>query len=785
MKKQILIIIFFVGIFFGLAGKAEAATYYVDKDSKGGTCNDTNAGTISSPWCTIYKANITLVAGDTVYIRGGTYIIGADADNADRPLVTQGIHPYHSGSAGNPITYTTYNSEAVTFNAQFANLPFTAPTAIIITGKNYIKVLGTATAPMTFDGLYQYLVIGTGNGVCTYDNVASSHNEIAYCDFGYSYLTNHDWSVWQANHSYTEGDIVYPTNSTGNYQVATSSGTSGSTEPIWNNYGFNLGSIPDGTMTWVNALGLSWRSSTIDCSSTYNWVHNCTFHDFGSYEAANAGEPGGYDGAVLFEIGNDSVLDPANYNVIENNTFFHGGHHTIGIESKYNIVRNNIIHNEQWKYELKDGVWHSHRQIVMAADFLNNDMYNVLEGNSISHGGQPMTQQNPGEAIDLIQSSDIIRYNSFYAQPGLVISFNNKPVGAESYNHLYNNTFFASGYGCTYPGISNFPARDYHDRRAIIMSSGDHNSDTWPRRQGNVFKNNLFWKNYGYTSSDPDQDTMIVNTNMHTDPITHLDQSNYIWTGCTQGSADCPQTSIWGDTVIANNLNWAGVAVNPKFTSEGDYSNPVVNNSNIEWYWGSLTPTGQDITTVRTQPTLTLQATSPAIDYGTNLTTATNSGNNSTSLAVADAYYFQPGWGNGAGGGAVVNADTIAIGDINNVVQISAINYDTKTITLASAKTWSNNDPIWLYKDSSGKVVLSGSAPDAGAHEYGATPACTTPGDFDCNTKFEATDIQTMINIILGIEKDSAKISQADINNTKTVDAQDLQILINKVLGIN
>ena len=51
-----------------------AANYYVDTASLGGACSDVASGTaLSSPWCTIQKAANTAVAGDTVYVRGGTY----------------------------------------------------------------------------------------------------------------------------------------------------------------------------------------------------------------------------------------------------------------------------------------------------------------------------------------------------------------------------------------------------------------------------------------------------------------------------------------------------------------------------------------------------------------------------------------------------------------------------------------------------------------------------------------------------------------------------------------
>lgn len=47
--------------------------YYVDANSIGGSCSDTNPGTITRPWCSISKANSTLQPGDTAYIRAGTY----------------------------------------------------------------------------------------------------------------------------------------------------------------------------------------------------------------------------------------------------------------------------------------------------------------------------------------------------------------------------------------------------------------------------------------------------------------------------------------------------------------------------------------------------------------------------------------------------------------------------------------------------------------------------------------------------------------------------------------
>lgn len=74
-----------------------AATYYVSESG-----DNLNPGTLNQPWKTIQKAASTMVAGDTCYIRAGTY----------RETVT----PANSGTAGNPITYKAYAGETVVIN---------------------------------------------------------------------------------------------------------------------------------------------------------------------------------------------------------------------------------------------------------------------------------------------------------------------------------------------------------------------------------------------------------------------------------------------------------------------------------------------------------------------------------------------------------------------------------------------------------------------------------------------------------------------------------------------
>ena len=113
-----------------------------------------------------------------------------------------------------------------------------------------------------------------------------------------------------------------------------------------------------------------------------------------------------------------------------------------------------------------------------------------------------------------------------------------------------------------------------------------------------------------------------------------------------------------------------------------------------------------------------LQAGSPAIGAGVALTTV-SSGCGTSSLVVGDARFFQPGWGPSD---KPAQADWIRVGT-STTVQISSINYSTNTLTLANSISCSAGDPVHLYKDSSGNVVLTGANPNVGAGANRANPA--------------------------------------------------------------
>ncbi len=94
-----ILVLLLVGLLLAASRLASAAEYCVDP--KG---DDANAGTESQPWKTIQKAADTLVAGDTVYIKAGTY--------------HERVIPKNSGSPGKCITYAAFPGHEVTVDGQ-------------------------------------------------------------------------------------------------------------------------------------------------------------------------------------------------------------------------------------------------------------------------------------------------------------------------------------------------------------------------------------------------------------------------------------------------------------------------------------------------------------------------------------------------------------------------------------------------------------------------------------------------------------------------------------------
>ncbi len=170
---------------------------------------------------------------------------------------------------------------------------------------------------------------------------------------------------------------------------------------------------------------------------------------------------------------------------------------------------------------------------------------------------------------------------------------------------------------------------------------------------------------------------------------------------------------------------------------------------------------------------LALQSGSPAIDKGGYLTkVAAGDSGSGTTLLVEDANLFQDGW-NGIG------KDWIAVGSTANTVQIASINYAANTIYLSSSISRTPGAPVYLAKDSSGRQLLYGTAPDIGAIEYNnGSPSSPPPtvtyvaGDFNKDGYVNSLDFSAMSGAW------NTSNTLYDLNKDGTVNTLDYSIMV-------
>ncbi len=103
---------FIISLTLYVAG-AHAATYYIDNKV---ACSDTGPGSIAQPWCTINKALITLQAGDTGYVKPGTYNLSTGPGVitiSDDSGTYQVVKTTHSGTSSAPIKLIAQSNNIV------------------------------------------------------------------------------------------------------------------------------------------------------------------------------------------------------------------------------------------------------------------------------------------------------------------------------------------------------------------------------------------------------------------------------------------------------------------------------------------------------------------------------------------------------------------------------------------------------------------------------------------------------------------------------------------------
>ena len=439
--------------------------------------DDFNGASETQAWKSITKANQTLVAGDTVFIKTGTY--------------TTYIAPKNSGTPLQPIVYTNFDTGTVTIRD--------AVFGINLDGKSYIVVRGIA-----FRNLDRFLYVRN----------RSCHNTFAYCTFDSARMT-------------------------------------------------------DGKTA-------TWAGSVVSGNSQHNWIHHCRFSNYGYFTDD--------DVSCIIDIGSEEgKTDSTCCNLIENSTFFHAGHHVMGVYGKYNVIRNNYFHNEPWSM----GTAASDRGVVLYGDrnlsfsgYSENGGRTLFEGNRVGYSADP-SDNNGASGMAMNSSDNIVRFNCYFhnISAGLSMSLTASYLQDILRNKVYNNSFFDNGH-------NPYDSMDH-------MSSGI---------------------GFGiYSGTLVIKDNELKNNILYRHKLTFGEYN--INTANRKGIIDLQ--------VFAN--NWDG-------DSRGD---PLFVNATA----GPGDPMNTAL------PDLHLKPGSPCIDSGTYLTAIISPGGTGNSFRVKDAGYFMDGWG--------------------------------------------------------------------------------------------------------------------------------------------
>jgi hypothetical protein len=561
--------------------------------------------------------------------------------------------------------------------------------------------------------------------------------------------------------------------------------------------------------SWIKVTGITFKNFQLNAvamnnGASYNEISHCSFYTESGFEPGDRVIViGGYtapwsvhnwfhhnyvsrkhsatspcnEAVDLVRLGNAQVspLSADNNNTFEYNYLEYGGHATLVTYSKYNVVRNNIAHNEPWIAG------------CTSYDGSIGDLTGAIRGSrsptslTLGIGTQTlMISAGLGSTWASSQPVSIIYAAAWSkAESGHISSYN-----ATTGELVVNVSKVASGATGTYsewivsqrnmPSYANKSYTGLYGHRVFCIGDQDLANPNFNLIEGNrlgfagVNPNNL-----GANNLDLESPRNIVRYNFAygafangiafksavgdagNPPLTG-GVMNYVYSNTSYGNGKGYDPSIYSGT----NSAWSGQGVGQYASyGTGNTRNVVKNNlvygngsgdiCKVSWGKPACTPdpmdivinnlTGRDPSFVNPDladptsqdlfssvhgyastalPDLRLNAGSAAIDGAGYLTQARGSGSNVTTLSVDDAGYFQDAtWGSSL---SSVRADWIAIDRVDNTVQILSINRSTNTITLSRPMTWNDRAGIWLYRKSDGALVLVGAGPDFGASEFGA-----------------------------------------------------------------
>lgn len=353
------------------------------------------------------------------------------------------------------------------------------------------------------------------------------------------------------------------------------------------------------------------------------------------------------------------------------------------------LVQGNVIENSSYltfdiiskHHQYGDGLCHhiilDHNTVLSS----KSDNYNNNNGYKIDGGDYIVIQNNKGYNIDFCASGsepwgDVYKlYENdpykYHLWRNNIWDTRNYPTGANYGAFLGSDRFVASGAGSygwqrNLYFVHNFLAAKNSSMPVMLLSVG------WNVK----IKNNVIWH-------DGNGASLVAR----------------YYSAWNSFSSDF-RTSGWE---WAKNLYYTTALPLWEYVDGSGYWSGTPGAALAGWK-ASVEPTAQWGLPSFNVNTYFLTSSSVGYQDSSVLTTATNSGVNSTTLIVADAGYFCDGFG-------LIAGDTIYVNGVE--ASITSVNYDTNTLTLESPISWTNGAGIkYLPNPSIGILEQAGSNGD-------------------------------------------------------------------------
>ncbi|MDW8394556.1 MAG: choice-of-anchor Q domain-containing protein [Chitinophagales bacterium] len=408
--------------------------------------NDANDGkTLSTAWRTIQKAANTAGAGSTIYIRGGTY--------------NERISVNKSGNATKGyITYMPYQGEYVIVDA--TGKTGNSDNVFYLYNRSYIRITGLEirnnTVPANKDGAGIFI---EGKG---------SYLEIRKCTIHHMLGTNAmAITVYGTNKKSAIQNLVIDSNWVYNCEPAPS-------EAITLNGNVRLFQVTNNIVHDVNNIGIDFIGGEGICPNAANdnarnglCANNIVYRARSNYG-------GGYAAGIYID-GGDSIIVERN-RIFECDLGLEVGCENANNVAAYNIIRNNIIYNNDKRGLSFGGYNYPHTGKVEYCQFLNNTLYhndvlNTGEGELfIEYANHCTVKQN------IIVGNGVSYLMNFYVTgtTGNQFNYNCYYTTSGSPKFIHNNIYYSSfsayqnGSGqdaqgmFAHPALANPSAFDFH-----------------------------------------------------------------------------------------------------------------------------------------------------------------------------------------------------------------------------------------------------------------------------------------------------------------------------------